>query len=122
MKYLIITLMIFCSAFCSAGENSTPINKEIRHLLAQLEHSGCKFNRNGSWYSGSEASDHLRNKYDYLLRKNPQITAEFFIVKAASESSLSGKPYQVQCAGKPVVISSIWFNNELNSYRKLKSH
>jgi hypothetical protein len=95
---------------------------EIEHLLNRLETSGCKFKRNGSWHAGSDASVHIRKKYEYLLEKKQLKTTESFIVKAASESSSSGKPYEVQCESKPSVLSYIWFTNELNIYRNSKRH
>lgn len=121
MKYLILLSLLVSSAVCHAGESPNSMTKEINYLLDHLESSGCKFNRNGSWHSGSEASAHLRKKYKYLLSKNQLQSTESFIKKAASESSISGKPYEVQCKGTPVVLSNAWFKNELNIYRNLEN-
>ncbi len=50
------------------------------------------FQRNGSWYDGSDARAHLQRKYDYLLKKGMVDSAEQFIERAASQSSMSGNP------------------------------
>lgn len=122
MKITLIAIFALVSAFCHAKELSGSAKQEIEHLFTYLESSGCEFNRNGSWYAATEASVHIRKKYDYLTRKGLLNTSESFIEKAASESSMSGKPYQVKCEGQPVVLSSIWFKNELKAYRNSKSH
>jgi hypothetical protein len=122
MKIILIAFFALLSAFCNAEELSGSTKQEIEHLFAHLESSGCQFNRNGSWYSAAEASVHIRKKYDYLVGKGLLNTSESFIEKAATESSMSGKPYQVKCEGQSVVLSSVWFNNELKVYRSKKSH
>lgn len=98
------------------------MQQEVEHLFTHLEISGCQFNRNGSWYSASEAAAHIRKKYEYLLNRNLLKTTESFIEKAATKSSMSGKPYEVKCEGQPVVLNSVWFSKELNDYRKIKNH
>ncbi|MGZ5789616.1 MAG: DUF5329 domain-containing protein, partial [Burkholderiaceae bacterium] len=89
-------------------------------LFTYLQKSGCQFNRNGSWYQPNEAVNHLQKKYQYLLDKNLISTAEDFIQKAATESSMSGKPYLVKCDNATPVESAIWFKRELAAFRKLK--
>jgi hypothetical protein len=90
---------------------------EVAHLLGYLSHSGCEFNRNGSWYGPAKAVDHLTQKYQYLRERGLVTSAEDFIALAASESSMSGKPYQVRCAGNPPVLSSEWLRAELTRHR-----
>ena len=83
-----------------------------------LETSGCQFNRNGSWHSAAEAATHIRKKYNYLVRKKLLTDTESFIKKAASESSISGKPYTVKCEGQADINSALWFDQELANYRE----
>lgn len=90
---------------------------EIAHLLDHLEQSGCEFYRNGEWRSAKDAREHLATKYEYLLKKGWVRTAEDFIARAGSESSVSGKPYQVRCAGSRPVPSAEWLRSELRRYR-----
>jgi hypothetical protein len=90
---------------------------EIDYLLAHVGASGCEFYRNGSWYDGSRAQAHLRAKYDYLAARNLVRSAEDFIDKAATKSSLSGQPYQIRCAGYAAVASNQWLRDALARYR-----
>jgi len=124
IKFGIIIFLVVTnlwSQLCLAGEPSNNTKLEIDHLFSYLKSSGCTFNRNGTWYPASDAVDHLQKKYDYLLKKDMITDAESFIAKAATESSMSGKAYEVKCAGKPAIQSSIWFSRELAHYRKEKA-
>lgn len=91
--------------------------EEVEHLFQYLQKSGCRFNRNGTWYSSEKAVDHLRRKYAYLVKKGIFSTAESFIDKGASTSSMSGTPYQVQCDSLPPTLSGPWLTAELKRYR-----
>jgi hypothetical protein len=102
------------------GEPSAVTQQEINALLADIELSGCEFYRNGSWYNSKKAQVHLRDKYDYLARRDLINTTEDFIEKGASESSISGRPYQVRCNGREPVLSGQWLRDELARYRELQ--
>ena len=56
----------------------------------------------------------------YLLRKNLVPSTEAFIDRAASQSSMSSKPYQVRCPGQPDVSSKQWFTEQLQQIRANK--
>lgn len=86
---------------------------EIDGLMQALASSGCRFQRNGSWHDAGEARSHLQRKYDYLLRRGLADTAEQFIERAASRSSLSGKPYRVACPGHAEQDAAPWFRQQL---------
>lgn len=90
---------------------------EIAHLLDYVATPGCEFNRNGSWHAGAEARAHLQKKYDYLLKRKLVTDAESFIVRAASESSMSGKDYQVRCGGGKAMASGVYLREELKRFR-----
>ena len=81
---------------------------EIEQLLARLGASGCRFQRNGSWYTAHDARAHLENKYRYLLDKQLIGSAEDFVLLGATKSSMSGKPYLVQCRGQEPMSSATW--------------
>jgi len=85
-KTALIALLIPCIAL--AVEPSPVARGEIDHLLGYLERSGCEFNRNGAWYDAA-------------------------IGRTESESSVSGKAYQVRCAGAASVPSGVWLESEL---------
>jgi hypothetical protein len=90
---------------------------EIKYLLSYIENSGCDFYRNGTWYDSKKAQTHLHDKYDVLVAGNRINTAEDFIEKAASESRLSGRPYEVRCGAGDVVPSNGWLRDALARYR-----
>ena len=79
---------------------------EINHLLEFVGSSGCEFYRNGSSYDSKRAQAHLRSKYQWLAARDQIDTAEDFIEKAATRSSLSGQPYEVRCGGGEAVTSN----------------
>lgn len=89
---------------------------EIAGLMNALSSSGCRFQRNGGWHDATEARAHLQRKYDYLLKKDKVDTAEQFIGRAASRSSMSGRAYRVQCDGKEQEAAA-WFNGQLKRLR-----
>jgi hypothetical protein len=91
--------------------------KQIQHLMTHLGSSGCQFNRNGTWYSSKEAVSHLSRKYDYLRKKQLAPTAEAFIERAATSSSVSGKPYLVKCGDGASVASAAWLRAELEKLK-----
>ena len=97
--------------------SSTNTQSEVDFLLGYLAVSGCEFYRNGTWYDSDAAQAHLRKKYAYLSALNMVKTADDFIEKAASESSFSGKAYQVRCHGGAAVTSRKWLNDELAHFR-----
>jgi hypothetical protein len=90
---------------------------EIAHLLDYVATPGCRFNRNGSWHDGPAARSHLQKKYDYLVKRDMITNAESFITRAATASSMSGKPYLVQCGGGKPVASAAYLNEELARFR-----
>ena len=108
-------------AMPAAQANSpTTTAVEIDGLFSALLQSGCEFNRNGSWHSAKQASQHLQGKYDYLLKKNLVPNTEAFIERAASQSSMSSKPYLVRCPDQPEVNSKQWFTDQLQKIRASK--
>lgn len=100
-----------------AAALNTTVQNEVDYLFNYLKDSNCTFSRNGSWYSADEAVDHLTTKYNYIVRKGWLDTTEHFIERAATKSSISGKPYLVKCA-EVQSNSADWFNQALAEYRK----
>ena len=90
---------------------------EVAHLLNQLDRSGCQFSRNGTWYDAHQARAHLEEKYAYLQKRDLVPNAQAFIERAASTSSMSGKPYEVRCGTAQPVPSARWLGDELQRYR-----
>jgi hypothetical protein len=95
---------------------------EIDHLLAYLAQSGCRFERNGTWYDADKGRAHMERKLGWLLRRDLVTTAEEFIEHAATQSSRSGEAYRVQCGDGEPVTSATWFSVELKRFREKPSH
>jgi hypothetical protein len=124
MKLRLLVLAGMGVFLVSTARATTPPNSvlEIDYLLQQVASSGCGFYRNGSWYDGLHAMAHLRMKYNYLVARNLIGSAEDFIDRAASKSSLSGQPYKVRCDDGSVIESSQWFREALERYRAAKQN
>jgi hypothetical protein len=114
-----VTVMVALSTMPAARAEAPPVAEfEINYLLGLIEKSGCEFFRNGTWYDAQQAQAHLRAKYDALAAHNQIKTAEDFIEKAASNSSMSGRPYQIKCGGGAAISTGQWFSAALAQYRK----
>lgn len=107
-------IALWCGCVLAAPSPSRP---EIDALLGRLQSSGCSFNRNGSWYEASDARAHLVKKLEYLEDRNLVQTTEQFIERAASGSSLSGKPYLVRCGSAAPLESRTWLTQQLKALR-----
>lgn len=116
-KHLVATALLLCCGLSAAAPTAAPVRAEIDAMLGKLQASGCQFNRNGSWYSGAEAKDHLLRKLEYFEGKGTVQNAEQFIELAATKSSSSGKPYQVRCGNEAPVASGQWLTQQLVTLR-----
>jgi hypothetical protein len=117
VKRLFAVLIVLLASPVWPGEPDQVARAEIAHLLNYLESSGCQFQRNGSWYAPARAASHLNRKYEYLLKKGLVTSAETFIERAATGSSMSGKPYTVKCGDAAAVPSAAWLRDELQRFR-----
>ena len=111
-----ILAVVLASPSAFAAEDART-RDEVAHLLDYLGHSGCQFNRNGTWYDAQKARAHLEDKYAYLQKRDLVPNAQVFIERAATASSMSGKPYEVRCGTAQPVPSGRWLGDELQRYR-----
>lgn len=111
----LLVMLLVCGAATAAPP--TQAEREIEGLIAGLASSDCQFERNGTWYGAAEAEAHLRSKYEWLRKRGLADSAEQFIERGASESSISGENYRVRCPDKPVTESGIWFRALLTRQR-----
>lgn len=109
-----MTILFAAGAFAQAPANT---EREVEHLLDYVARADCQFNRNGSWYPGPKARAHLKQKYDYLAKRKLAPSAEAFIERAATASSISGTPYQVRCGSGAAAPSGPWLSSELRRFR-----
>ena len=117
MRLWLTTCLLLLFSLTAQGAPSAQAQREIRYLMDALSQSQCQFQRNGSWYGREEARAHLQRKYEYLLKRDQVDTAEQFIERAASRSSMSGKAYRVRCPGQPEVDAASWFGSRLKALR-----
>lgn len=92
--------------------------QEIQGLLDFVEHSECRFVRNGNEYPGAQARAHLGKKLNYLEGRNMVSSAEDFINLGATKSSVTGTAYEVRCP-TGVQPASTWLTTELKRQRQL---
>ncbi len=118
-KLLLAAALASCGFAFAADPGAVSARAESEALLARLQAAGCSFNRNGNWHGSAEARDHLARKLDLLERNERLQSAEQFIERVASRSSVSGQAYQVKCAGEPVVDSRSWLLRQLAILRSV---
>jgi hypothetical protein len=111
---ILAALLASPSAFAAEDART---RDEVAHLLDHLGRSGCQFSRNGTWYDAQKARAHLEEKYTYLQNRDLVPNAQAFIERAASTSSMTGKPYEVRCGTAQPVPSARWLGEELQRYR-----
>jgi hypothetical protein len=109
---LAAALLIFLLPL-AAQADEVPV--EIDYLLAAIGSSDCTFIRNGSRYDAEDAEAHLRMKYK--RGKRYASTTENFIERLASKSSMSRKPYFIECGSTEKVESGIWLEQRLEEFR-----
>ncbi|MGR8949761.1 MAG: DUF5329 family protein [Gammaproteobacteria bacterium] len=109
-KFVVVLLMVF-TLVAQADTN------EIEYLLEAVADSGCEFWRNGKTHSAKKASQHLRMKY--ARAKKYVKTADDFIVKLASRSSISKKPYRYTCSVGTSGFTASWLREKLAERRAM---
>ena len=114
---ILVVLALGASAIIASAAPTAKAQREIDGLIAALGNSGCEFERNGTWHDAKTARAHLQKKYDYLRKRGMADTAESFIERGASKSSMSGKPYRVRCPDKAVDTAAHWFEQRLRTLR-----
>jgi hypothetical protein len=119
LRTLVLASALVFSSLAGAVTPAPAARAEIAHLLSYVGTSACEFYRNGTWSSAKDAEAHLERKYQYQVNHSQIGSAEDFIEKAASASSMSGQPYLVRCAPGQAVPSGAWLRAELGRFRGL---
>lgn len=114
MRFLVIS--IAASMFMSTVAFADDTDAEIEYLVSTIGASDCTFIRNGKRHDAHDAEAHLRMKYRRGKRYAP--TAEKFIERLASASSMSKKPYYIECDGQEALPSGEWLTAQLHEYRR----
>jgi hypothetical protein len=91
-------------------------NPEIDHLLGAIGKSECIFIRNGTHHSAEKAEEHLRMKYKRGRRY--ATSAEEFIERLASKSSMTRKLYMMDCPDVEAEPAGDWLTRRLEEFRR----
>lgn len=113
LGWVAITILVALAFNASADDND---KREVAYLIDFVANSGAVFVRNGSEHNAQEAADHLAKKYRRAGRNVK--TADDFIDKLASKSSISHKPYYIILADGSELTSRDWLYTALNNYRE----
>jgi hypothetical protein len=116
MKHMLVLSILV--AFLPSIVRADQTTAEIDFLLSTIGSSDCVFVRNGKEYDAEDAEAHLRMKYKRGKRYAP--TTEKFIERLASKSSMSKKPYFIECTDDQRVPSGQWLTDLLTEYRSAK--
>jgi hypothetical protein len=119
VEILVAVLLVFASS-ASLPADRDGLAVEVEGLLEFIRSSGCRFNRNGTWYEADEAAAHIDRKYRYALNKGLIGRAEDFIEYAASRSSVTGKEYLVWCKDAAPQKSAEWLTAALEQIRNAR--
>ena len=112
MKYLMF--IFFLCLFLPWNFVLAAENEEIEYLLSFIAASDCIFIRNGTEHPPEDAREHLEMKYNHVKKRIK--TADVFIDKIASKSSITRRKYQVRCKGEQFPTEQ-WLEQALASYR-----
>lgn len=111
-----LSLFLLSGVYAIGVYGAGNAEREIAHLIKFVENTPCRYERNGETYSGREAAEHIRKKYNHF--KDEISTAEDFILLSATKSELTGKKYRVFCEGEKPLDSDQWLRGELKVYRQ----
>jgi Family of unknown function (DUF5329) len=86
----------FATLTISAAAAALSEREKIERLLAHIAvMEGAAFIRNGSEHDAADAASHLRTKWE-AADDDGKMTAEQFVERIASKSSLSDEPYRIR--------------------------
>ncbi len=120
LRLPLIAILFVFAFFTSAARADSKLDDrastETIELIRRVETSGCVFIRNGDKHSAKEAADHLATKVKRADKK--RLSAENFIAKIASKSSMSGDPYMMIFPDGREVKSGDWLTEQLADIRR----
>lgn len=116
-RWTLLLVLASAPAWVGAGPTPAPIRAEIDALMAELRAGQCRFQRNGSWHTLDEAQKVLSYKLQKIEEKATLARAEDFIDQAATRSSTTGQPYQVQCGQGAIEPAGPWLHAALKRVR-----
>jgi hypothetical protein len=111
-RFVLCSLLASLPLICCAVEPQD----SVEYLLGYIAKSDASFIRNGSAYSGAEAAQHLRRKYEYA--KSKIVSADDFIRLCATKSSFSGSFYFIKTKAGEMLRCDAWLRQVLKLREK----
>ncbi|HEY1873122.1 MAG TPA: DUF5329 domain-containing protein [Steroidobacteraceae bacterium] len=112
MSRLVAVALLAFAPLANAVDRPPAEDARIEYLLAVVASlHDAEFIRNGRAYDSAAAVRHLREKLE--LAGSRVKTAEDFIRYCGSQSSVSGKPYEVRFPDGRVVLSADFLRQKL---------
>lgn len=117
MKALLTPFILLLALPVLGGWDAEQVR--ITYLLNRIAEVEGEFIRNGTAHQPAEAVDHLRMKLERALDSwfappKEEWTAEMFIEKLASKSSISGRPYRIRFYDGREVDAGLWLFKQLD--------
>ncbi len=109
-----LSFFLFFGVVFPGGPVLAAENGEIEYLLSHIGASDCVFIRNGKEHQSKKASEHLAMKYSHVKKRIK--TADDFIDKIASQSSITRRKYEIRCDGVQLPARQ-WLRQALESHR-----
>ena len=127
-NFTTIKLVFLFLSFLFANQTFADWSQEerkIAYLLSEIKRLDAVFVRNDSDHSPEEAVSHLRMKLksaqnSWFAPAKEKWTAELFIEKIASKSSISGEPYLIKFKNGRTVAAGEWLKDRLNDWNLSK--
>lgn len=110
----VLAWVLACTASSASSEPAAPAaeRERIERLCEVVGASkGIYFVRNGKEHTSDDAAKFLREKYKAM--GDEVKTAEEFIQKIATQSSMSGEPYRVRFSDGREILSAEFLRAEL---------
>jgi len=112
MSRVIAVALLALAPLANAVDRSPVEDARIEYLLGVIASlHDAQFIRDGTAYDSTAAVKHLRNKL--AVARSHVKTADDFIRYCASQSSVSGKPYEIRFHDGRVVLSADFLRQQL---------
>jgi hypothetical protein len=113
--YFLVLLVLGFASWVQAANLDPRESTRIEFLISSVASlQDAQFIRNGSAFGPKAAADHLRLK---LKRAGSAVkSAEDFIRYCGTQSSTSGKAYEIRYSDGRVVLSATFLNQKLAEY------
>jgi hypothetical protein len=121
MSRLFAVLLLTVATVAYAIDRTPAEEARIEYLLAVVASlQDAQFIRNGTAYDSTAAVQHMRAKLRMAAGRVK--TAEDFIRYCGSESSVSGKPYEIRFPDGRVVLSADFLRQKLAEFDEGNRH